>query len=101
VFENAFANFHKVYTSTFRAKDRLHCLVATQKHTKMRWAQHAHWWKELYPQQANLPPRPNLMDLLQLDIGTLSKKLEHDERANDSMDSFQGWQAAQRCNWAC
>jgi hypothetical protein len=33
----------------------------------------------VYP-QANLPPRPDLMDLMQLDISTLYKKLECDDK---------------------
>jgi hypothetical protein len=36
-------------------------------------------WQELYP-QANLPARPHLMDLMQLDIGILYKKLECDDK---------------------
>jgi hypothetical protein len=36
-------------------------------------------WQELYP-QSNLPAKPNLMDLMQLDIGVLYKKLEHDDK---------------------
>jgi hypothetical protein len=43
------------------------------------WTEMKVKWQELYP-QANLPVRPNLMDLMQLDIGILYKKLEGDNK---------------------